>query len=378
MWKKLRILSMALFKTATILFLICILANLSSNSSQQSKPITSDDKKLYARVHADKSNINSIVSHTVSPKNTDSVVDKNNTIKVLVKNSILKDLVKTNTTKVVVKNNTTKSTQVYDYSFPYLHVPVQVCKSNGAKSDPFLLIVVKSDVNHIAHRIAIRNTWGASSNSGIKVVFLLGYSPLMKPFIQMESNMYKDIIQQNFLDDYQNNTLKTIMGFTWVTTHCSGANYIFFVDDDYIVNIKYVWDHLHRLYIARKRSVFLGYVWKGAKPQRNAKSKWFIPKGDFKDDVWPPYASGGSLVLTVDIINKLLTQFKFMKPIFIDDVYLGIVCKELQISLIHESRFSIRYQPDRMNYLFSSHGFSSPMKLVEDWEKFHIKYDMVV
>ncbi|XP_052060243.1 beta-1,3-galactosyltransferase 2-like [Mytilus californianus] len=477
MWKKLRILSIALFKTVPILLLICILANISSNSSQQSKLVTSVNKKSYARVHTDKSTVNSIVSHTVSQKNTNSVLVTNNTLKVLVKNNTikflvknkttkvqvknkttkvqvknkttkvqvknntlkalvknnttkvlvknkttkvqvknntlnvlvknnttklfvknkttnvqvknitLKALVKNNTTKVLVKNkttkvqvrnNTTKSTQIYDYSFPYLHVPVQVCKSNGAKSDPFLLIVVKSDVNHIAHRIAIRNTWGASSNPGIKLVFLLGYSPLLKSFIQMESDTYKDIIQQNFLDDYQNNTLKTIMGFTWVASHCSDANYIFFVDDDYIVNTKYIWNHLHSLYIARKRSVFLGYVWKDAKPQRNAKSKWFIPKDDFKDDIWPPYASGGSLVLTIDIINKLLTQFKFMKPIFIDDVYLGIVCKELQISPIHESRFSTQYRPDRMKHLFSSHGFRSPMKLVEDWNKFKIKYDMVL
>ncbi|CAG2237897.1 unnamed protein product [Mytilus edulis] len=482
MWKKLRILSMTIFKTITVLFIVCCLANLSSNSSQQSTlVITSDDKKPYTRVYIDKST----VSHMVSPKITDSVVVKNNTTTVVIKNKTTKvqvknntlkfivdnttrvfDLdntvkvplknkttkvpvkdntvkipvktkttnvpvkdntvkvpvktkttnvpvkdntvkvpvktktanvpvkdntvkvpvktktakvpVKDNTVKVPVKDNTVRSTQIYEYSFPYLHVPVNVCKSNGAKSDPFLLFVVKSDVNHIAHRIAIRNTWGNTSNPGIKLVFLVGYSPLMKEFIQMESDTYKDIIQQNFLDDYHNNTLKTIMGFTWVATHCSGAKYIFFVDDDYIVNTKYIWNHLHTLSIAGKRGVFLGYVWKNAKPHRNANSKWFISKDDFKDDVLPPYAGGGSLVLTVDTINKLLSQFKFMKPMFIDDVYLGIACKKLKISLIHESRFSVRYQPDKMNHLFSSHGFRSPMQLIEDWKKFHIKYDMVI
>lgn len=99
--------------------------------------------------------------------------------------------------------------------------------------------------------------------------------------MQMESNMYIDILQQDFLDDYYNNTLKTMMGFTWVAAHCSGVNYIF-VDDDYIVNTKYIWDNLHTLYIARKRSVFWGYVWKDAKTQRNATSKWFITKDDLR------------------------------------------------------------------------------------------------
>ncbi|XP_063442978.1 beta-1,3-galactosyltransferase 1-like [Mytilus trossulus] len=369
MCRKLRKLSMTLFKTVSILSIICILVNLSSNSSQQSKLVKSFDKESYARLYADNFRVNSNLSHMVSLANTSSAVVKNNTTTVLVEN---------HTTKVAVINNTTKRTPIYEYSFSYLHVPVQVCKSNGAKFDPFLLFVVKSDVNQIAHREAIRKTWGNTSNPGIKLVFILGYSPLMKPFIQMESNMYKDIIQQDFVDAYQNNTLKTIMAFSWVSTHCSDAKYIFFVDDDYIVNTKYIWDHLNRLYRAKKRSVFLGHVWKNAKPSRNAKSKWFITKGEFKDDFWPPYASGGSLVLTIDIIDKLLTQFKFMKPMFIDDVYIGLACKELKISLTQEKRFWRYYQPGKMNYLFSSHGFTSPRQLIEDWKKYHIQYDMVV
>ncbi|VDI76785.1 beta-1,3-galactosyltransferase 2 [Mytilus galloprovincialis] len=377
MWKNFRILLKALFMTVPILFLIFILATLVLNFGQQSKPETSIDEETYARVYTDNSTVDSMVYQVVSQNITESVVQLNTT-KVLSKNNTTKVLVKNKTTTVVATHNNTNSTQIYEYSFSYLYVPVQVCSSNGTKSDPFLLFVVKSDVYNMANRMAIRNTWGASSNPGIKLVFLLGYLPVMKPFIQKESNMYKDIIQLNFIDNYHNNTIKTIMGFTWVATHCRGANYIFFIDDDYIVNTKHIWNHLQSLYVAEKRSVFLGFVWKGARPQRNTKSKWYISRDDFKDNVWPPYASGGSLVLTVDIINKLLTQFKFMKPMFIDDVYLGIACKKLNISLIHESRFSVRYRPDKMNHLFSSHGFRSPMKLVEDWKKFHIKYDMVI
>jgi hypothetical protein len=48
-------------------------------------------------------------------------------------------------------------------------------------------------------------TWGKASKVRLKFVFLLGYSPLLKTFIQMESNLYKDIIQETFLDDYRNN-----------------------------------------------------------------------------------------------------------------------------------------------------------------------------
>jgi hypothetical protein len=55
-------------------------------------------------------------------------------------------------------------------------VPTNTCQSNGAKYDPFLLVVIKSDVNHLAHRMAIRTTWGKASKVSLKFVFLLGYS----------------------------------------------------------------------------------------------------------------------------------------------------------------------------------------------------------
>jgi hypothetical protein len=60
--------------------------------------------------------------------------------------------------------------------------------------------------------------------------------------------------------------MKTIMGFNWVSTNCPGAKYVLFVDDDYIVNIKYLWDHLNRLYVAGQRSIFTGFLWTNAIP----------------------------------------------------------------------------------------------------------------
>lgn len=275
-------------------------------------------------------------------------------------------------------DNKAEVVHIYEHPFSFLHVPTNTCQSNGAKYDPFLLVVIKSDVNHIAHRMAIRTTWGKASKVRLKFVFLLGYSPLLKTFIQMESNIYKDIIQETFFDDYMNNTMKTIMGFNWVSTNCPGAKYVFFVDDDYLVNIKYLWDHLNRLYVAGQRSIFTGFVFTNAKVHRNINSKWYISKEEFPDDVWPPYASGGSMVITTDIVVNISNNFKFVKPLFIDDTYLGIVAQKLQIVLTHEERFHLLYKPDRMGYLFTSHGYKSPKTLVDDWERFHINLDMVV
>jgi hypothetical protein len=65
-------------------------------------------------------------------------------------------------------------------------------------------------------------------------------------------------------------------------------------------------------------------VWYDAKPNRNKRSKWFISKAEYPDDVWPPYVTGGSALISFDYANRIVEGFKTTKPLFIDDVYLGI------------------------------------------------------
>jgi hypothetical protein len=50
--------------------------------------------------------------------------------------------------------------------------------------------------------------------------------------------MFNDILQENFIDDYNNITLKTVMAFHWCVTKCSKTKYFFFVDEDYLVNVR--------------------------------------------------------------------------------------------------------------------------------------------
>ena len=70
-------------------------------------------------------------------------------------------------------DNQTEMVHIYEHPFSLLRVPTNTCQSNGAKYDPFLLVVIKSDVNHMAHRMAIRTTWGKASKVRLKFVFLL-------------------------------------------------------------------------------------------------------------------------------------------------------------------------------------------------------------
>jgi hypothetical protein len=268
---------------------------------------------------------------------------------------------------IVLINNTTKRRQkMYDHPYKYLKTPLGTCQLDGARSDPFMLIIIKSNVKNLDHRMAIRQTWANISDSSVKVIFTLGYSPFLQEYINKESSMFHDILQENFIDDYNNNTLKTVMAFNWCVTKCSKTKYFFFVDEDYLVNVRLLLTDLRKKPL--DTSIYTGNVWYGAKPNRNKRSKWFISKAEYPDDVWPPYVTGGSALISFDYANRIVEGFKTTKPLFIDDVYLGIVAKKQNITLTNDARFHPYYTLTIIHKSYSIHNFHSPRKLETDWD----------
>ena len=266
------------------------------------------------------------------------------------------------TTNISISYNT-----INPHPYKYIRIPSGVCTSTGNRVDPHLLILVKSNIFQFGHRMAIRMTWGKFSDSSIQLAFLLGYSPLVTPFAKMEYELHKDIIQENFLDEYNNNTLKTIMGFNWVTTYCNQSKFILFVDDDYFVNVPNVRDFVNN--ITTNQSTFIGYKYEKARPRRKQDSKWYVSKEEYPDDYWPPYISGGSMLISMDVIINMTKTFPYVKQLYIDDVYLGIVAYLLNITLSHDRRFETKYVPGQLRTLFSSHEYGSPHNLVHQWSE---------
>lgn len=65
----------------------------------------------------------------------------------------------------------------------------------------------------------------------VKIVYLIGQTQNneTQTMINQESDYFGDIVQESFLDSYNNLTLKSIMMLKWVTTNCvdKGINFQF-------------------------------------------------------------------------------------------------------------------------------------------------------
>lgn len=134
---------------------------------------------------------------------------------------------------------------INEYNYTYVLENKQKCIDAGY-STFHVVYLVKSALENVERRAAIRNSWGFEKrffDIPSRTVFLLGVHPAdeeLQAKVKLEAAEHKDIIQADFIDNYYNNTIKTMMGFKWLMTHCSNSKFYMFVDDDMYVSVKNV------------------------------------------------------------------------------------------------------------------------------------------
>nr|CAD7394089.1 unnamed protein product [Timema cristinae] len=199
----------------------------------------------------------------------------------------------------------------------------------------FLLVVICSAVANLEARAAIRDTWGSSpivtnTSLGIKVAFLLGDTDnsTIQEQVDEESAQYGDVIQEGFLDTYNNLTLKSVMLLKWVTTYCQTAtpSYVMKTDDDMFVNV----DNLYRLLHVRSvgTSLLVGSLICSARPISDTRSKWYAPKYMYSGRVYPNYLSGTGYIMSGDTVGRLYRAALTIPLFHLEDVYVtGMVAR---------------------------------------------------
>ena len=109
---------------------------------------------------------------------------------------------------------------------------------------PYLLIMVKSEVQNVEQRNIIRQQWGNDTNSvkpfQTKTMFLIGSSTKssIQDDILKENDRYNDLIQVDVIENYYNVSFKTLMGLRWAYENCFNAKYFLFIDNDYYLSVK--------------------------------------------------------------------------------------------------------------------------------------------
>lgn len=159
------------------------------------------------------------------------------------------------------------------HDFKYIHNPGEaICgkpsNNNSQDDDIYLLVYVHTAPENFRRRQTQRDTWlRRSLFKRIRVVFMMGYvdNKYTRDKLNLESQIYQDIVQEDFMDSYHNLTYKGIMvniyisnghfcfneyrfkAVKWISEYCTHAKYILKVDDDIVTNVFIVMRHLESL-----------------------------------------------------------------------------------------------------------------------------------
>lgn len=262
------------------------------------------------------------------------------------------------------------SPQTYRYT---LNQP-SVCRSRP----PFLVLMVPVSPLEAAARGAVRETWGAPGRDTLTLFFIGlpegGQGSTVQRDVEEESRKHGDIIQLDFLDSYQNLTVKTMMMMNWLAVHCPNASFAMKVDADIFVNVVFL---LRRLGGSPRQDFITGSVIWDGKPRRNKNSKWHVSEEQYPEDSFPPYVSGAGYVFSADLAARISWASRFVRMVPLEDVYVGLCLRVLGVRPVYSRNlirnlFEIRQlEYDRCTFsrLIIANGFE-PSELLHIWQDF--------
>ena len=159
---------------------------------------------------------------------------------------------------------------VNPHNFSYIINPeYSICDNNNNNNNTsiYLLVYVHSGPVNYQRRVVIRETWATRTLfPDLRLIFMIGKTldkNVMKA-IKYENELYRDIVQEDFIDSYKNLTYKGIMALKWISVYCTKAKYILKVDDDIVVNTFTLTNHLKFLdkYDPNRCTTILCLLWK--------------------------------------------------------------------------------------------------------------------
>ncbi|NXD80602.1 B3GL1 acetylgalactosaminyltransferase, partial [Halcyon senegalensis] len=245
--------------------------------------------------------------------------------------------------------------------------------------NPFLVILVTSHPKDVRSRQAIRITWASQNfwwGHRILTLFLLGEDTEREDnaaelSVEDESILYGDIIRQDFIDTYDNLTLKTIMAFRWVAEFCSNARFLMKTDADVFINTANLVKHLLKL--NSSENVFTGYPLIDNFAYRGFYKKRYISYDEYPFRLYPPYCSGMGYIVDTKLALRIYELMGHIKPIKFEDVYVGICLNILKVNIsVPEDKQQfflnrINFDICKYRHLIAVHGITAS-EIIGFWQ----------
>lgn len=224
------------------------------------------------------------------------------------------------------------------------HFPLLLDSPGKCGSDQiFLLLVIKSSPRNFERREVLRKTWAMERKvDGVHIRRLFvsgttaeGFEKIrLNKLLKLEQQEYNDIVQWDFEDTHYNLTLKQVLLMEWLHTNCPDASFLLNGDDDMFAHTENMLEYLKSLEDADgSRHLFSGFLQPNSMSIRDVRNKYFVPREIYKSDTYPPFCSGGGILLSRYTASVMYSMSKYVPLFPLDDVYLGILLYKAGLAL---------------------------------------------
>nr|ACO15219.1 Beta-1,3-galactosyltransferase 1 [Caligus clemensi] len=203
--------------------------------------------------------------------------------------------------------------------------------SEGDKMD--ILGIAHSAPLHFQQRDAIRRTWFRDLGPSFKAVFLIGRDDKMEPssvsLLHSEMEAFGDIIIEDFVDTYNNLTLKSILMLQFVIQMELNIKYLFKMDDDIYLNARRIPELLDM-----RTTTIGGFRFTQTSPTRYSTvfsydRKWICPRWMYPSSEFPAYIGGPGYLLPGPTVPSLYHSAFTVPFIHLEDVFITGILADL-------------------------------------------------
>jgi hypothetical protein len=232
-------------------------------------------------------------------------------------------------------------------------------------SPPHAIIFIVSKSSNFESRNAIRRTWGnflplkSTAQYGrlrLKRLFLIDIDETRLKSINLEQNLYGDIIQVHLPQHYTLSTYRDIAILDWTERFCSEVLFTIKTDDDIFLNTYLLVNIINTLLpnttINRSKDkcssssppgIIYGVLIQQAKVVRDSKdpilegTRYIVTNHEYPCVYYPNYMSGFGYIVNANARSNILCAFYRNKnPFHMSDVYVtGILPEYLGIERKH-------------------------------------------
>ncbi|KAF0307038.1 Beta-1,3-galactosyltransferase 5 [Amphibalanus amphitrite] len=185
-----------------------------------------------------------------------------------------------------------------------------------------LVMMVQSRPSNTAVRRTLRRTWARPGiqRKDVVLAFLVARTndSAVQKSIEKEADVFADIVQANFVDHYNNLTLKSLATLEWFDTFCPRAKFLLKADDDLFVNMDNLMTFIS--HHEDERRVIFGNVVFNPKPDRDPTSKFYTSLAVWGKHTFPKYVGGPIYLMSGDVPPRIYDTLMKRPYLFIEDV----------------------------------------------------------